>query len=240
MSGADDHQTAADPPQAEGLSRRKLVAAAGVVGGGLGVGLAGTSTSAEAAGDTNAATGPRGSTVVEFRGRIDQAGSNGEAFTSYGYLTRVSHTRRSDLFESSPHNDSTALLTVFAQGDLKARVLDRSVHSLDIVGTMVVYQREHGGADFSDPSSFEVGTPVARFEVRLQDVLAVFATARGLPTLTGDMVQTRASALSGPLTGHRFGRRGSRLRMFATGLGELIDPVTLNAQLEIAGNWSVE
>jgi predicted PhzF superfamily epimerase YddE/YHI9 len=33
---------------------------------------------------------------------------------------------------------------------------------------------------------------------------------------------------------------GTRLRMFATGLGTLTDPVTLNAQLEIAGNWSIE
>jgi hypothetical protein len=30
------------------------------------------------------------------------------------------------------------------------------------------------------------------------------------------------------------------LRMLATGLGELVDPVTLNAQLEVAGNWSAE
>jgi hypothetical protein len=54
------------------------------------------------------------------------------------------------------------------------------------------------------------------------------------------MRQTAAHGLSGPLAGHRFGRIGARLRMFATGLGTLTDPVTLNAQLEIAGNWSVE
>jgi predicted PhzF superfamily epimerase YddE/YHI9 len=85
-----------------------------------------------------------------------------------------------------------------------------------------------------------VGTPVARYDLTLQDVLAVYATAKGLPTLTGDMRQTAADALSGPLSGFRFGRVGTRLRMFATGLGTLTDPVTLNAQLEIAGNWSIE
>jgi hypothetical protein len=115
-----------------------------------------------------------------------------------------------------------------------------SVHSLDIVGTMTIYQRSQPGATFTDPSSFQVGTPVASYDLALQDVLAVFAPGQGLPTLTGDMLQTAAHALSGPLAGRIFGRRGTRLRMFATGLGTLTDPVTLNAQLEIAGNWSIE
>jgi hypothetical protein len=178
--------------------------------------------------------------VVEFRARIDQEGITGEAFTSYGYLTQVTHTRRSEIFDSGPRNETTALLTAFATGDLRARVLDMAVHSLDIVGTMAVYQRKHGGADFADPSSFKGGTLVARYDLVLQDILTVFAAAQGLPTLTGDMVQTKAKSLSGPLNGKTFGQRGSRLRMFATGLGQLIDPATFKAQLEIAGNWSVE
>lgn len=236
MSHLDDDEDATGPGPDGGLSRRRLVAAG--VAGGLGAGLAGSP--AEATGAGAAATGPDGSTVVEFRARIDQTGTTGEAFTSYGYLTRVTHTRRSDLFDSDTLDESTALLTAFATGDLRARVLDVAVHSLDIVGTMTVYQRAHGGADFTDPGSFKVGRPVARYELVLQDVLTVFATAQGLPTLTGDMVQTDANALGGPLAGLTFGRRGSRLRMFANGLGRLVDPVTLNAQLEIAGNWSAE
>jgi hypothetical protein len=32
---------------------------------------------------------------------------------------------------------------------------------------------------------------------------------------------------------------GGRTQLFATGLGKLTDPVTLNALLEIAGHWSV-
>jgi hypothetical protein len=224
------------------LSRRHVMTATAVVAG---AGLASAPSAADAA--TGAVTearavslGERGATTVEFRGRIRQSGSSGQHFTSYGYLIRATHAKHGGLFHGTPHSESTALLTAFATGDLKARVLDMSVHSLDIVGTMTVYQRKHPGADFKDPSSFRVGTPVARYDLRLQDVLAVFATGRGLPTLTGDMLQTAAHALSGPLAGHRFGRVGTRLRMFATGLGTLTDPVTLNALLEIAGNWSIE
>ena len=77
-------------------------------------------------------------------------------------------------------------------------------------------------------------------DVTLQDVLTVFAPAQGLPTLTGDMLQTAAQALSGPLSGQKFGRKGARLRFFATGLGALTDAAKPNSQLEIAGNWSIE
>jgi hypothetical protein len=183
--------------------------------------------------------GERGATTVEFRGRITQSGSSGQSFTGYGYLIRATGAKNSDLFDGPP-SDSTALLTMYATGDLKARVLDMSVHSLDIVGTLTVYQRSHPGASFDDPSSFQVGTPVARYDLTLQDVLAVYMTGKGLPTLTGDMRQIAARALSGPLAGQTFGRVGTRLRMFATGLGILTNPETLNAQLEIAGNWSIE
>jgi hypothetical protein len=238
MSTRDHGQDGTETGLSSPLSRRNLVAAG--VAGGLAVGLSGSPGPADAADDPDPAAGPRGSTVVEFRGRIEQSGTTGDTFTSYGYLTSVTHTRRSEIFASGKHDESTALLTAFARGDLRARVLDMSVHSLDIVGTMTVYQRLHGGAHFSDPASFMVGKPVGRYDLVLQDILTVFSAGQGLPTLTGDMTQTRARALSGPLAGRTFGRRGSRLRMFATGLGHLVDPITLNAQLEIAGNWSVE
>jgi hypothetical protein len=218
------------------VTRRHIVAA-GVVGG---LGAAALASPAEATGTEGLALGQQGTTVVEFRGRIDQSGSSGQLFTSYGYLTRLAHAPASALFDGPTPSAATALLTAYASGDLTARILDVSVHSLDITGTLTVYQRQHGGADFSDPSSFTEGTPVARYDLTLQDILAVFAAGQGIPTLTGDMVQTSARALSGSLTGQTIGRRGARLRMFATGLGKLVDPVTLNAQLEIAGNWTTE
>jgi hypothetical protein len=221
------------------LSRRRMMTATAAAAG-AGVATAGPAQAEAAAGAQPVSSGERGTTTVEFRGRITQSGSSGQNFTGYGYLIRASHANDRGLFQGAPPSEKTALLTVYAAGELKARVLDMSVHSLDIVGTLTVYQRSRPGADFGDPSSFRVGTPVARYDLTLQDVLAVYATGKGLPTLTGDMHQTAARALSGPLAGRTFGRAGTRLRLFATGLGTLTDPVTLNAQLEIAGNWSLE
>jgi hypothetical protein len=220
------------------LSRRRVMTASAVVAG---VGVASAPAQADAGtGGQAVSLGARGTTTVEFRGRVAQSGSSGQSFTSYGYLIRASHADSSGLFDGTPLSEATALLTAYATGNLQARTVDMSVHSLDIVGTMTVYQRSSPGASFTNPSSFQVGTPVARYDMRLQDVLTVFATAQGLPTLTGDMLQTAAHALSGPLAGQTFGRKGTRLRFFATGLGALTDAAKPNSQLEIAGNWSIE
>jgi hypothetical protein len=223
------------------LSRRRLLTGAGAaVAGGVALAAAGPAGVAEAASTSDAVgIAPEDSTAVEFRGRITQSGASGQTFSSVGYLIAVRGLNRADLFAGSTQNETTALLTVSSSGELVARVLDQSVHALDIKGTLTVYQRSAPGASFDNPASFAVGRPVARFQLTLQDVLTVFATAQGIPTLTGDMLQTEAQRLSGPLSG-RFGEVGSRSRMLATGLGHLVDPVTLNAELEIAGNWTTE
>jgi hypothetical protein len=222
-------------------TRRGVLAGAGAaVAGGVVAAVATWSTGAHAGTGPGVAVNRSGETAVEFRGRISQTGNSGEQFASYGFLTRVQGATQSDLFAGTATAVDTALFTVYATGELTARVLDQSVHALDIVGNLTVYQRATPGADFADPSSFTVGRAVAAFDLSMQDVLTVFAPSKGIPTLTGDMHQTAADRLSGGLSGRKFGARGQRLRMFATGLGMLVDPVTLNANLEIAGNWTAD
>jgi hypothetical protein len=235
--GHDEEERASTGSAPKGrLSRRRVMTASAVFAG---AGLAVAPTAAEAGTGGAVSLGESGTTTVEFRGRVTQSGTTGQSFTSYGYLIRASHAGQSDLFSGTPLSEATALLTAYATGDLRARTVDTSVHSLDIVGTMTVYQRSSAGADFDNPLSFKVGTPVARYHMTLQDVLTVFAPDTGLPTLTGDMRQTFARALSGPLAGQMFGRKGTRLRFFATGIGTRTD-LAPHAQLEIAGNWSIE
>jgi len=233
-----DHARTGSGSAPEGrLSRRRMMTVSAAVAG---VGLASVPAQAEAGtGGQAVSLGEPGTTTVEFRGRVTQSGTSGQSFTSYGYLIRASHAGQGDLFAGPDLSEATALLTAYATGDLRARTVDMAVHSLDIVGTMAVYQRSQPGASFNDPSSFQVGAPVARYDMTLQDILTVFLPNQGLPTLTGDMLQTAARQLSGPLADQTFGRKGTRLRFFATGLGQKTDPAP-NAQLEIAGNWSIE
>jgi hypothetical protein len=230
----------APPEPASGVTRRRVLTAGGAVAGAGVAGLTGIAEAEAEAAVGRAALGPRGTTTVEFRAMIQQTGPDGANFRSFGYLTRLSGARPSDLFGGHSRSESDALFTAFATGDLRGRIHESTVHTLDIVGTLTVYQRRRTGASFDDPSSFRVGKPVARFEVVLHDVLAVYATGKGLPTLTGDMHQRHADTMTGRLGGRVFGRVGARLRFFATGMGTLLNPDTLNSELEIAGNWSVE
>jgi hypothetical protein len=221
-------------------SRRQVLTAAGMAAASVGLASADEPHVARDDDEHRVATAPRGATAAEFRARFEQTGTTGETFTGYGYLTRAEGTSDEDLFQGPIHSEATALFTAYATGHLVRRALDQAVHALDIEGTLTVYQREDPGASFGDPASFQVGTAVGRFALVLQDIVTVFAPQKGLPTLNGDMRQNLASRLGGPLDGKRFGRDGQRTRLFATGLGTLVDPVHLNSLLEMAGNWTVE
>jgi hypothetical protein len=224
MTGNSDH-----------LTRRSVLAGAGAA---VAAGVAAGVTSAADAAVPHVGVGPDDLTVAEFRGRITQSGGSGQNFEATGFLTKLRGATHADLFKGAPPAVGTALFTLHATGKLTNRVLDMSVHALDIVGTLTVYQRQTPGAHFGTPASFQRGRAVATFGLVLQDVLTVFAPARGIPTLTGDMRQTSSATLHAGLAGKHFGAKDQRLRMFATGLGMLTDPVTLNAELEIAGNWT--
>lgn len=216
------------------LTRRSVLAGAGAA---VAAGVGAAVTSAADAAASGVAVGPDDATVAEFRGRIAQTGGSGQNFEATGFLTKLRGASHADLFQGAPAV-GTALFTLYATGKLSNRVLDMSVHALDITGTLTVYQRHAPGAEFGAAASFQRGRAVAAFSLVLQDVLTVFAPATGIPTLTGDMRQTSSATMRAGLAGKHFGAIQQRLRMFATGLGMLTDPQTLNAELEIAGNWA--
>jgi hypothetical protein len=220
-----------------GLSRRALLGGAGAVVGGavLAAGTAALAPDVAAAAPEGVATGKPGSTVTEFVARIDQAGAH---LIAYGYLTSVAGLRDAELFSDlSNRTEGTALYTAFADGTLAGRSVDGSVHSLDVLGSLDVYHRAAAGASFADPSSFKTGTLVASYALELQDILTVIAPDTGLPTLTGDMLQTRTAAAQ--RWSHPFGQRDLRLRFFATGIGNRSEPTAPQAHLSVAGNFTV-
>jgi hypothetical protein len=233
----DDLDTSAGPPSLVGSISRRQVLTAGLAAAGAGAASLAAAPSASAAGQPVAETQP-GGTAAEFRASLLQSGPAGENFIAFGYITAADGATDDDLFVGASLNDTTALLTAYAEGELVRRTVDQSVHSLDIEGTLTVYQRAVPGASFADPASFTDGTPVAIFAITLQDIVTVFAPGKGLPTLTGDMRQTQSGKLNDPGGGRNFGHVGARSRLFATGIGTLLNPVTFNSILEMAGNWT--
>jgi hypothetical protein len=236
-NNADDLDITAGNTTLTGTFSRRQVLTAGLVAAGAGASALAPAVSA--AGRPVAETQP-GTTAAEFRARFAQTGSTGEHFTAYGYLTAADGATDDDLFAGVSLSDTTALLTAYAEGELVRRTVDQSVHSLDIEGTLTIYQRAAPGASFATPSSFTDGTPVATFALTLQDIVTVFAPLTGLPTLSGDMRQTESGKLNGPGGGRNFGHVGARARLFATGIGTLVNPATFNSSLEMAGNWATK
>jgi hypothetical protein len=234
---ADDLDITAGNTTLTGISRRQVLTAGLVAAGAGASALAAPAVSA--AGRPVAETQP-GTTAAEFRARFAQTGSTGEHFTAYGYLTAADGATDDDLFAGASLSDTTALLTAYAEGELVRRTVDQSVHSLDIEGMLTIYQRAAPGASFANPASFTDGTPVATFALTLQDIVTVFATGKGLPTLAGDMRQTQSGKLNGSGGGRNFGHVGARARLFGTGIGTLVDPATFNSILEMAGNWTTK
>lgn len=229
----DRHIKAEDTPS-DGVSRRQLLTAGlAAAGAGLVTAPAHAETAARIVG-----VAVKGTTAVEFQVRFTQSGPTGELFAGFGYLTRLDGAAEEDLFSGGPHNETTALLTAVASGALTHRINDGTVHSIDIEGTLTVYQRAVPGASFADPGSFEVGTAVAVFTVVLQDVLTVFAPGKGLPTLSGDLRQISADKIVLQDGRWPFGHVGARARLSATGLGTLTNPATLNSVHEMGGNWT--
>src|SRR5215468_224197 len=111
-----DPSESGPPPTEPTLTRRTVLAGAGLaLAGGAGLAAASAAAAEEQAVE-GVALAPKGSTAVEFRFRIAQSGSAGEAFTGYGYLIRVHGLPDSALFAGSPPNDGSALLTAFATG----------------------------------------------------------------------------------------------------------------------------
>jgi hypothetical protein len=237
MARDDDRTLKANEDQGGTLSRRQMITA-GLAAAGAGL-TAAHPASAEPSESSRLADPEPGATAAEFRARFDQTGPAGEQFVAYGYLTKVHGADDDDLFSNDQLSDGTALLTAYAAGDLVRRTVDQSVHSLDIEGTLTIYQRSVPGATFADPDSFQVGTPIAQFRVTLQDIVTVFAPGKGLPTLNGDLRQISAHRLDGSHRHRIFGRVGAEGRLFATGLGTLLNPATFNSSLEMAGQWTV-
>lgn len=241
MTGRDnDREVTSDEATTMGLSRRELLTT-GLAAAGAGLAsVPAVAAPSDGSGSSPIGIAASGSTAVEFRAHLAQTGPTGEHFIAFGYLTRVVGVSESQIFSGASLDETTALLTAYASGDLSRRVHDGSVHSIDIVGPLTIYQRPIPGASWADPDSFKFGDPVAVFNVTLQDVLTVYAPGLGLPALNGDMEQTLADQLGGRGPGPKFGSVGSRARLQATGLGVLVDATSLNAVFEMAGNWSTK
>jgi hypothetical protein len=209
-------------------SRRNLLrgAAAGAAA------TAGGVTLSRAASAASASAADVGSLAFSFAGRIDQEGFE---LTGYGFLTEVSGIPDAVLFgDALDRTEAAARLTITGAMTFDRRTIRAGVFIIDAVGTMEVHSLEAPGASFDDPATFASGTVVAEYAATLHDILTVIAPDTGIPTLSGELVQTAAPDFVVDGAWYRIGSTGARLSFSGTGIGTRTDAELPRAFLDIA------
>jgi hypothetical protein len=175
-----------------------------------------------------------GQTAFELLGRVDQQGFD---FVVYGYLTFVHGLPYAAIFSNPAQtSEATARLTFSGSASAVARTQLRNVIVIDAVGSLTVYANDTPGASFDDPASFTDGTPAARFDLRIQNVLNVIAPNQGLSSLWADLTQTHARSFPVDGARHQLGKVGLRGRLEAIGQGTRLEPTTPVVELDLAGS----
>jgi hypothetical protein len=93
---------------------------------------------------------------LNFVGQFINSGPNSHQF---GYLSKIQGI--ANVFNSpSVQNESTAMFTFSTYATNVQVVNNGPLRAVNRTGTTTIYYHPEGGASFSDPSSFEAGTPI--------------------------------------------------------------------------------
>ena len=129
----------------------------------------------------------------------------------YGYLTTV--TGIGNVFNGSPHNEATAVLTFFNEATTAESFSTGPLRIIDRDGTTTIYLNS-APASFANPDSFRSGIPVQVSTLHQQ---AIVDTAAG--TFTAVFANTVSSTSTFTIDGMRFrlGQKGQAFRATVTG-----------------------
>lgn len=177
--------------------------------------------------------GANGQHAFEFTGRIDQ---NGTVLVSYGYLTHVQGLSDAALFSNRANtSESTARFTYYGSARVTNRAVNGVLFNLGSRGSVTFYFNAAAGAAFGDPSSFKRGRSIATFTNRQQSIVNVISPNQGVLTVMGEAVQTKSGTFTLQSKQYRFGRRGLREDVMATGQGIRSQPSPPVASFPTAG-----
>lgn len=159
-----------------------------------------------------------GRNAIEFVGHVEQVGLNVE---TYGYLTHINGLSDASLFATANplgHNEKTARFTfhgtatvsqgvsVLAGAAAGAPASAPSVFSTDSRGNLSFYFLQPGAdRTFATPATFSMGTAVAGYTIRFQDVIAALVGVdpnRGVLSGIGELCQRSAKRFA--LAGHTY------------------------------------
>jgi hypothetical protein len=153
--------------------------------------------------------------ALEFVGQFMNSGTSSHQF---GYVARIDGLDQ--VFNDvTIQNESTAMFTFFTDATTVHVFNNGPLKVVERTGTTTIYFNPIGGANFTDPSSFQVGTQIVVSDYRQQ----VVADTTANPFVTAQL-NTISSSEPFELAGTEY-RLGSRHQSFRTHyLGRSIDP----------------
>lgn len=131
--------------------------------------------------------------------------------TQYGYLPYVLGL---PAFRSEPGNETTARYTFYAQATTIRVLPDGPLRIITRVGTFTVYRNPAVGANFDDPNSFRIGTPILVAGFRQQVV--VDTVAQTFSTLNRNTIESTRPFTAGVKT-IQLGAAGGNFNTVLTG-----------------------
>ena len=155
-----------------------------------------------------------GDVVFEFIGQAS-APTATLAQTQYGYLTYLNDVSESEpIFNPGPQNETTALLTFYADTTVLRVTNNGSLRIIDRLGTMTIYLDNTPDGDFANPESFRDGLPVQTSELRLQFILD---TLTGAFTVSSVHTITSSDFFHLGFGNFLLGKRGQKFRRTMSG-----------------------
>jgi hypothetical protein len=180
---------------------------------------------------------PDGANAIELIGKIDQ---NAAAFNGYGYLTYISGIPDDQMF-SDPTNrsEATAHFTFASTASLTARSVVETIFMLNAAGSTTIYYNDTPAGDFTDPTTFASGTPIAVSSERFQNIINVQAPDTAIDTTISQFTETSATPFTLNGSDYQFGHVNLLLRLTYTGEGKRTDKILPNSTILVAGNGVV-
>jgi hypothetical protein len=177
-----------------------------------------------------------GETAWEVVGRSDRSD---QVIALVGFFSAIAGAEDDLLFTGPDERTEGAARFTFvaelAPGDT-AGVGD--VRAESVTGTLTVYFASEPGADFADPDSFAAGTPVATFDLRMQDVLSDQSADSTFVDSAGDLIQTGGEPFEHDGSAFAFGRPNAHLLLTLSGVGTGDDVFVLAGYAELTGTAS--
>jgi hypothetical protein len=147
--------------------------------------------------------------ALEFVGQFINSGLSAQ---QYGYMANIKGL--SPIFSGATQNETAAMFTFFTQATTVRVITNGPLKIINRVGTTTIYYNPNPAGDFTNPTSFQLGTPILTSDYTqqvVQDTVTGAFTTVHLNTITA----TSPFTLGG--TQYQLGQVGRIFRTNYTG-----------------------